>query len=227
MENIYIKKVFTTALTELLKDNNEINVDSIGLEFDVPKNKEHGDLSTNICMQLAKPMKCNPKIIADKLISLLDYDTLLIDWIDVAGVGFINIKFSNAYYQKQLKNIFSCGSSYGRTENYKGKSVNVEYVSANPTGLLHLGHGRNAAIGDTLANLYEWTGWKVTREYYFNNAGNQMNNLAKSIYARIIQKVKDPDYPFPEDGYYGDYVKIIADEIIEKHSNVVEKILEY
>ncbi|MCL2039391.1 MAG: arginine--tRNA ligase [Bacteroidetes bacterium] len=222
MENIYLEKVFNVALAKLLKDNNEFSIETIGLDFDIPKNKEHGDLSTNICMRLAKPMKSNPKAIAEKLISLLEYDTLLIDWIDVAGAGFINIKFSNTYYHKQLKNIFNCGNDYGRTETYKGKSVNVEYVSANPTGLLHLGHGRNAAIGDTLANLYEWTGWKVTREYYFNNAGNQMNNLAKSIHARIMQKIKDENYPFPEDGYYGDYVKVIADEIIEKHKDIVE-----
>ena len=219
MENIYIKNIFTKALTKLLKDNNDANIKDIELEFDIPKNQEHGDLSTNICMRLAKPLKSNPKIVAEKLISLLDYDKNLIEKIDVAGTGFINIKFSNNYYQEQLKNIFSCGKDYGKTKKYDGKKVNVEYVSANPTGLLHLGHARNAAIGDTLANLYEWTGWNVIREYYFNNAGNQMNNLALSIYARIMQQTKDAGYPFPEDGYHGDYVKNIADEIIEKNNN--------
>jgi len=222
MENIYLKKIFAEALIALLKDNNDVSAGTIELDFDIPKNKEHGDLSTNICMRLAKPMKSNPKAIADKIISLLNYDELLIDWIKMAGAGFINIKFSNAYYQQQLKNIFSYGNNYGRTENNKNKSVNVEYVSANPTGLLHLGHGRNAAIGDTLANLYEWTGWEVTREYYFNNAGNQMNNLAKSIHARVMQKVKDENYPFPEDGYHGDYVKVIAAEIIEKYGDIIK-----
>jgi arginyl-tRNA synthetase len=219
MENIYLKNIFINALTELLKDNPDVNVADIEVDFDIPKNPEYGDLSTNICMRLAKPMKSTPKTISAKLIALLDYDKRLIDKIDVAGAGFINIKFSNVYYQEQLKDIFSQADKYGYINTNKGKSVNVEYVSANPTGLLHLGHGRNAAIGDTLANLYEWTGWKVVREYYFNNAGNQMNNLANSIYARMMQRIKDADFIFPEDGYHGEYVKVIADELIKKYDD--------
>jgi len=218
MENTYLKTIFANALTELLKDN-DVNISEIGLDFDIPKNKEHGDVSTNICMRLTKLMKSNPTLIAEKLINLLDYNKKMIDMINVAGAGFINIKFTNFYYQEQLKNILTYGERYGYTDKHKGKSVNVEYVSANPTGLLHLGHGRNAAIGDTLANLYEWTGWKVEREYYFNNAGNQMNNLAKSIYARVMQATRDVDFPFPEDGYHGDYVISIADELVKKYND--------
>ena len=125
------------------------------VDFDIPKNTDHGDLSTNICMKIAKQMQSNPRQIASELIDSLVYDNTLIEKFDVAGAGFINIKFTPKFYHQQLINIIKQAENYGRTDLHKGKSVNVEYVSANPTGLLHLGHGRNAAIGDTLANLYE------------------------------------------------------------------------
>ena len=146
-------------------------------------------------MQLSKKLKKAPKIIAQEIIDNLEYDNKLIDEISIAGAGFINIKFTNYYYQQELKKIYLCGNDYGKTDLYKWKKINVEYVSANPTGLLHLGHGRNAAIGDTLANIYQWCGADITREYYFNNAGNQMNNLTKSIYARYMQIIEDENFP--------------------------------
>lgn len=224
MTNSYLSTIFLNAL-EKMQVKHEYN-----LIFDIPRNKDHGDLYTNIAMQLAKPLKKSPQVIANEVITNLQYDKELISEISVAGAGFINIKFTNNYYQKQLYQIYSEGSKYGYTDLNAGKKVNVEYVSANPTGLLHLGHGRNAAIGDTLANLYKWTGWEVTREYYFNNAGNQMMNLTNSIYARYMQLASDPDFPFPEDGYHGSYVITIAEELLQKYSqellNGTEKDLE-
>ncbi|MCL5991055.1 MAG: arginine--tRNA ligase [Bacteroidetes bacterium] len=139
--------------------------------------------------------------------------------MDIAGAGFINIKFSNKFYSQALKNIYEIGNNFGKSDKGNGIKVNVEYVSVNPTGLLHLGHGRNACIGDTIANLYVWMGYVVTREYYFNNAGNQMNNLAKSIYARYRQQLDNPDFPFPENGYHGDYIKEIANDLINGNSD--------
>ena len=133
-----------------------------------------------------------------------------------------NIKSNNLDEKiSELKKIYLCGKDYGKTDLYKGKKINVEYESANPTGLLHLGHGRNAAIGDTLANIYQWCGADITREYYFNNAGNQMNNLTKSIYARYMQIVEDENFPFPDDGYHGSYVKNIAEELHSKHGKTL------
>ena len=219
----YLTNIFINALKKLFP-NSEINFDDLDFAaFDIPKNPEHGDLSTNICMRLAKPLQKNPRDLANEILKNLNFDKELIEEISLAGAGFINIKFTTKYYQNQLKEMSLKGNDYGKSfgqnDENKSKTVNVEYVSANPTGLLHLGHGRNAAIGDTLANLYEWTGWKVVREYYFNNAGNQMTNLTKSIYARMMQILKDENFPFPEDGYHGDYVKTIAEEIIAIHKD--------
>ncbi|TAL69994.1 MAG: arginine--tRNA ligase [Bacteroidetes bacterium] len=206
-----IKLSFQNCLSKL-----NINED-VDIFFEFPKNPNHGDLSTNIAMQLAGKLKKQPRQIAQEIINTIEYDSNFIEKFEIAGAGFINIKLKPEFYAHSLNKIYSFGDMYGKSEKGKGSKVNVEYVSVNPTGLLHLGHGRNACIGDTIANLYEWMGYDVTREYYFNNAGNQMNNLAKSIYARYRQQLDNPDFPFPEDGYHGDYIKEIAAELIEKH----------
>ena len=167
MNNSYLTSIFTNCINKL-----SIDIDLTELQFDTPKDIKHGDLSTNLAMRLTKKLKKSPHLIAQDIIDNLEYDKDLIENISIAGAGFINIKFTNKYYQQELQKIYSAGDEYGKIDIYKGKKINVEYVSANPTGLLHLGHGRNAAIGDTLANIYQWCGADVTREYYFNNAGN-------------------------------------------------------
>lgn len=210
MQKEYIKPIFEKALNSLEIDPPK------KINFEIPNNPDHGDLSSNIAMTLTKLLKKPPRDIAQMITDKLDYDGNMIDSISIAGPGFINIKFSDAFYQSSLIDVLDKGKDYGKGDSGKDKKVNVEYVSVNPTGLLHLGHGRNAAIGDTIANLYEWQGWNITREYYFNNAGNQMNNLAKSIYARYRQKLGDQDFPFPEDGYHGDYIISIADELFNE-----------
>jgi len=213
MTNEYLHPIFIKSLEKL-------GITEIpDFWFEEPKNPEFGDLSTNLALQLAKPLKQNPRQIAQLVISNLDLDSAIISSVDIAGAGFINIKFHPVYYTEAFSQIHKNGKNFGRTYPKQPQKINVEYVSANPTGLLHMGHARNASIGDTVANLYEWLGNEVTREYYFNNAGNQMNNLAKSIYARYMQKISDDNFPFPEDGYHGDYVQLIADEIIKLHGN--------
>ncbi len=181
--------------------------------FETPKNPDHGDLSTNIAMRLSKQLQKNPRQVAEEIVAKLENQSPLIDNINIAGPGFINIKFTPKFYAEVISKLHAKGENIGRSEFGKGVKVNVEYVSVNPTGLLHLGHGRNACIGDTIANLYQWTGHQVTREYYFNNAGNQMQNLAKSIYARYMQIIDGEQFPFPEDGYHGEYIKEIAKEV--------------
>ncbi len=209
----YLISIFNDALTNLgIREHPEIF-------FDEPKNTAFGDLSTNIAMQLAKPLKKAPRQIAEQIIDKLDYKSDFINSVSIAGAGFINIKFSDDYYFGLLEDIAYKGEDYGRSSSGNGKKINVEYVSVNPTGPLHLGHARNAAIGDTIANLYDWLGWEVTREYYFNNAGNQMNNLARSIFARYMQLLGNEDFPFPEDGYHGDYIRQIAASLIEKEDD--------
>ncbi|MBM2814703.1 MAG: argS [Ignavibacteria bacterium] len=210
MINEYLQPIFTNALTKLGITPDEPIV------FEAPKIAEHGDASTNIAMKLAKTMRDNPRNIAEKIIANLEIDSHFIAAVESAGAGFINIRFANAFFQNAIAEFAQIGESFGKSNYGKGKSVNVEYVSVNPTGLLHLGHGRNACIGDTIANLYAAIGYDVTREYYFNNAGNQMNILAKSIYTRYRQQLDEPDYPFPEDGYHGDYVREIAAGLVSE-----------
>lgn len=213
MKYEFLTCVFNEALFKISGLRN------IDIEFETPYYPEHGDLSTNIAMKLVRELHKQPRVIAQEIISSLPSSHEYIEKIDLAGAGFINIKFNNYFYIKQLEEISLLGDNVGRLNIGRGKKANIEYVSVNPTGLLHLGHGRNAAIGDTIANLFEWCGWEVTREYYFNNAGNQMNNLAKSIYARYMQLQDDTSFPFPEDGYHGDYIFDIAKEIISVHGD--------
>ncbi len=210
-------KLVTKIFNQALKDIGVL--DEYDLSFETPKNPEHGDLTTNIAMRLAKSLRKKPIEIANQLVQLIKGQSDLIEDINIAGPGFINIKFSSKVYANALKELYQKGNNICKLDFGNNLKVNVEYVSVNPTGLLHLGHSRNACLGDTIANLYHWTGHNVTREYYFNNAGNQMNNLAKSIYARYMQILKGVDFPFPEDGYKGDYIKEIAQEFIDKNGD--------
>jgi arginyl-tRNA synthetase len=210
MQKDLLKPIFEAALNKI-DDSLEVDI-----QFEIPNNPDHGDFSSNVAMQLAKPLRMAPRKIAEQIIENMEYDQQIIEKVDIAGPGFINVKFSDNYYTNALIDLYQLGDKIGRSDIGDGKKVNVEYVSANPTGLLHLGHGRNAAIGDTISNLFEWTGHEVTREYYFNNAGNQMNNLAKSIYARYMQLGKDENFAFPEDGYHGEYIKTIAKFVLEE-----------
>jgi arginyl-tRNA synthetase len=213
-----IKSYIFEILQNVLK---KLEIENINIILDYPKNPENGDISTNIAMLLAKPLKKQPKVIAQELIAKLDYSSDFIEKIEIAGNGFINFFLSSKYYHNILNKIISSGVNFGKQEIGLNQKVLVEYVSANPTGLLHLGHGRNAVIGDTLSNLYEWLGYDVTREYYFNNAGNQMRNLAKSIYARYRQLLDDKNYPFPEDGYFGEYIIEIAKAFIQQNGTEI------
>ncbi len=178
--------------------------------FEAPRMEEHGDLATPVALGLAKSLKQPPRKIADAIVAALALDPALCT-CEIAGPGFINFRFAPRFFTDALGALLRAGDDLGKRPS-NGLRANVEYVSANPTGLLHLGHGRQAAIGDTAANLLVWTGYAVDREYYFNNAGRQMRQLAESIYARYRQALGD-DVPMPEDGYNGEYVKEIGAEI--------------
>jgi len=208
----YIREIIQNSLSKIGIERKEIIIE-------YPKNSQYGDISTNIAMQLAGEEKKSPRQIAQQIIENLDYNSDYIEQINIAGAGFINFKLNKKYYHYIFQKISEQGKNYGFTNLGNGQKAQVEYVSANPTGLLHLGHGRNAVIGDTIANIYKWLGFKVDREYYFNNAGNQMRNLARSIYARYRQLLGEADYPFPDDGYFGEYIIEIAYEIINKYND--------
>ncbi len=180
--------------------------------LEIPKDKSHGDLSTNLAMQLTKLAKRNPRQIAEALIEHLDKDKASIQSAEIAGPGFINFRLDKSFLYPIIGEAQAEGESYGRTAVGQGKSVNVEFVSANPTGSLHLGHARGAAVGDALCNVLAAAGYQVTREYYINDAGNQVNNLAKSIEARYRQALGQ-DAQMPEDGYHGEDIVGFAKEL--------------
>ena len=160
-------------------------------------------------MMLTKKLKKNPRLIAEEIISNLKYDEEIIQKIEIAGPGFINFFFAPPFIAKVIENILTKKENYGRTDKYKGKRANVEFVSANPTGPLTVGHGRNAVIGDTVANMLEAIGYDVEREYYFNNAGRQMRVLGDSVKQRYLQLLGDK-IDFPDEYYQGEYIEEIA-----------------
>ena len=179
------------------------------ITFEKPREATHGDLTTNIAMVLAKQMRRNPRELAGEIIANLSLDPSIVRTVEAAGPGFINFTFAEPYLRSQLKQVILSGPDFGRSGAGTGKRVQVEFVSANPTGPLTVGHGRGAVFGDTVARLLEWTGHTVEREYYFNNAGRQMRILGDSVRIRYLQLVGE-DLPFPEDYYQGEYIRDIA-----------------
>ena len=155
--------------------------------LEMPKDKANGDYSTNMAMQLTRIAKKAPKMIAEELIAHFDNTKASIEKIEIAGPGFINFYMNNSYLTDLIPVVLESGDHYGETTVGNGQKVQVEFVSANPTGDLHLGHARGAAVGDSLCNILEKAGYDVSREYYINDAGNQINNLANSVEARYFQ----------------------------------------
>lgn len=186
----------------------------VELFFERPRQESHGDMTTNVAFLLAKVLKKNPRAVAQEILDKAQFDASFISSVGIAGPGFINFSIAPVYYVQELRSILEKGASFGSSDVNRGKTAVVEYVSANPTGPLSVGHGRQAAIGDTLAAFLEWQGYGVTREYYYNNAGRQMRMLAESTYARYKQ-LFDETFPFPEDGYQGEYVVNVARDIKE------------
>jgi len=176
-----------------------------------PKDPTHGDVATNLALTLAKTLKAKPRDVATKLLAALQLPPGVVKKTEIAGPGFINFFLAETQLADVLGSVLSLGPNYGRSDDGHGRLVNVEFVSANPTGPLHVGHGRQAAIGDAIATLLEWTGWKVTREFYYNDAGTQIANLARSVQARIRGAA------IPEGGYHGEYIKEIADRYVDEH----------
>ncbi|MDP3683968.1 MAG: arginine--tRNA ligase, partial [Ignavibacteria bacterium] len=187
----------------------------IQITFDRPKVETHGDVSSNAAMLLTKMLKKNPREIANEIIAGLNIDSTIISKVEIAGPGFINFFFQPVFLAEKIKNILDEQDAFGKSKKHAGKRANVEFVSANPTGPLTVGHGRNAVCGDTLANLLEWTGYEVDREYYFNNAGRQMRVLGDSVRLRYLQLLGDA-IEFPEDYYQGDYIKDIAQSLLNE-----------
>lgn len=208
----YLQEIFIEASQQLDYLKN------IKLTFDVPKNESQGDLSSNAALILSKQLKKSPRAVAEEIVSSLKIDKSKIAKVEIAGAGFINFFFTSFFVAEIVKSILSNEKNFGKSFKYTGKKANVEFVSANPTGPLTVGHGRNAVVGDTLANLLEWVGFEVDREYYFNNAGRQMRVLGDSVKLRYLQLLGKP-IDFPQDYYQGEYIIEIAKKLAAEFSN--------
>ena len=189
-----MKDYLARELRAVLDDLGGVPAD-FDLEFETPANAEHGDLATNTALRLARHLRRAPRQIADDLAARLRdrLDPALVSGVEVAGPGFLNFRFAEDYLYRELADLLDAAGAFGRTDGGRGQTALVEYVSANPTGPLTVGHGRNAVLGDTIANLLDWTGYAVTREYYFNDAGRQMRVLGESVRARYHELLADPD----------------------------------
>ncbi|HEY7615132.1 MAG TPA: arginine--tRNA ligase [Gemmatimonadales bacterium] len=194
-----------------------------GLEFvlERPRDVGHGDLATNLAMLLARRARAKPREVAEKVVAELRLPASLVSKVEIAGPGFINFWLAEPQLAAALAAILEQGPAYGRSAEGARLKTNIEFVSANPTGPLHVGHGRGAALGDAIAALYEWTGHAVTREFYINDAGVQIDRLAESLWARVRQEAGLPA-DLPEGGYHGEYLRDNARQILSRHPDFVQ-----
>ncbi|MFJ8234777.1 arginine--tRNA ligase [Ureibacillus sp. NPDC094379] len=215
-----IKAVLAAAVKKaaLVEDGAEYNI-----HIETPKDKANGDFATNLAMQLTKLAKKPPRAIAEAILENIETDGTSIEKIEIAGPGFINITVRKDFLADVVKAVKEQGEKYGRSNTGNSEKVQVEFVSANPTGDLHLGHARGAAYGDSLCNVLDFAGFDVSREYYINDAGNQINNLAYSLEARYKQAL-GLDAEMPEDGYHGADIIEIAKKLVDEFGNsILEK----
>lgn len=195
--------------------------DAPPVQLDRPRNPEHGDLSTNLAMVLARSLGKPPREIANEIIRAVDLEAAGVASADIAGPGFINFRFGARRIREAIGALIAADAEYGRSDTGKGRRVQVEFVSANPTGPLHVAHGRGAALGDAIASLLEWTGHDVRREFYVNDAGVQIDRLAESIDARWREQ-RGEQAAIPEGGYHGEYVRELAERVTHEHPGVAQ-----
>ena len=214
-----LRELIRDAVLELA-DERGIKIEgSVEVEVERPKREEHGDWATNIALQYSKMFGEKPRDLAMGIVNKLGSNPY-IEKAEVAGPGFINFTLSRKWISELLINVIKDGPDFGRVNVGKGRKVQVEFVSANPTGPLHVGHGRGAAVGDVCANILAFAGWDVQREYYINDAGLQIDLLGKSTQARYFEICGEPGKaPFPEDGYKGAYIYELAQQILDEEGN--------
>lgn len=215
-------KAHLTELLNLSAKSLNLDLNETAVHLERPKNAQHGDFSTNLAMLLAKPLRQNPRAIAECLIAGLPVSNYLAK-AEIAGAGFINFTLNANAKQAIIKQIQALGTDFGKNKNGAHQKVQVEFVSANPTGPLHVGHGRGAAVGDCLARLLDANGWDVTREFYYNDAGAQIDNLTLSVQARLNGISTDAEN-FPENGYRGEYIVDIANAYLAKQTVVADDV---
>jgi len=204
-----------TIRAALAQAASRLGAPDVEVAIERPRDSTHGDLATNLALTLAKTLGQKPRAIAERLVATVELPPELVQKTEIAGPGFINFYLAGEQVVGVLPSIIAAGKNYGRSDVGRNAKVNVEFVSANPTGPLHVGHGRGAALGDGIAALLEWTGWSVTREFYVNDAGTQIEKLSRSLWARVQEQAGRPR-AIPEGGYHGEYLSELAAAILNK-----------
>ncbi len=215
-DNVRALKILVREALSAIAAEKGADVASVGeIYFERPKQENHGDWATNAAMQYCKIFRCAPRELAEEIVSRISADKH-VKRIEVAGPGFINFYLSNFWMTEVISDVISQRENFGRVNLGDGRKVQVEFVSANPTGPLHVGHGRGAAVGDVTGNILSFAGWDVEKEYYVNDAGLQMSILGRSTQSRYFELLGHPEkFPFPEESYKGHYIYDIAQEIID------------
>jgi arginyl-tRNA synthetase len=208
---------------ELIQAAQELGADaSVDPVIERPRDPSLGDWTTNLAMTLARPLRKRPAEIAGLLRDRMKLSEAGVEKVDVAGPGFMNFWLDPARIAQSVSEVITANEDFGKSNEGNGQAVNIEFVSANPTGPLHVGHGRQAALGDAIATLLEWTGWKVSREFYYNDAGVQIENLAASVRA-WLESLRGGDMQIPEGGYHGEYIREIAERYIAEHEGKIDE----
>jgi len=202
---------------ELVRAARELGAGDVEPVIERPRDPALGDWATNLAMALARPLRKRPADIAAALRDRMHLEDAGVERVEIAGPGFMNFRLDPRYVAESVREVIEAHQSFGRSDTGRGQLVNVEFVSANPTGPLHVGHGRQAALGDAISTLLEWTGWNVTREFYYNDAGVQIENLAASVRARIDQ-IRGTPGEIPEGGYHGDYIRELAEKFLATYN---------
>lgn len=213
-----LRKLVSTAIENAIKAGELPDTEIPEFIIEVPANKANGDYSSNAAMAGARAFKKAPRMIAESIVKYLDLSDTVFDRVEIAGPGFLNFFLSQKYYSEILKDIFACGENYGKSDYGQGKKVLVEFVSANPTGPMHIGNARGGAIGDCLASVLDWAGYDVNREFYVNDAGNQIEKFATSLEVRYLQHF-DNSVEMPEDAYHGADITEHAENFIDQYGD--------
>ena len=212
---IELKNIIEQAVKKAVSNGALPEAEMPQFNIEKPANKDNGDYSTNVAMAGARAFKKAPRMIAEAIASCIDLDGTAFERVEIAGPGFMNFFLSQQFYSDVLKDVFSCGKDYGKSDYGQGKRVLVEFVSANPTGPMHIGNARGGAIGDCLASVLDWAGFSVNREFYVNDAGNQIEKFATSLEVRYLQHY-EPSIELPEDAYHGQDIVEHAENFIKE-----------
>ena len=219
---IELKNIIEQAVKKAVSNGALPEAEMPQFNIEKPANKDNGDYSTNVAMAGARAFKKAPRMIAEAIVSCIDLDGTAFERVEIAGPGFMNFFLSQQFYSNVLKDVFSCGKDYGKSDYGQGKRVLVEFVSANPTGPMHIGNARGGAIGDCLASVLDWAGFSVNREFYVNDAGNQIEKFATSLEVRYLQHY-DSSVELPEDAYHGQDIVEHAENFIKEYGDKYEK----